>query len=145
MDEDADATAIAFDEEGAVARIGERASVDVREHDDAVHPQLVERPLELAQRRVRVVHRDRGEPLEALRVPRREIRVGVVDQTRDLGLPLRWREIDVGCREREDLDVDADSVHVLEAARRVGHRGRDAEESRSAVADDRAAGGIGAE
>jgi hypothetical protein len=87
MDEHADATAIALDEERSVARIGERASVDVREGTmTAVHPKLALRALELAQCGVRVVHRDRRESFESLGVPRGQIRVRVVHQARDLSL-----------------------------------------------------------
>jgi hypothetical protein len=60
-------------------------------------------------------------------------------------LSLGRREVHVGRRKREDFDIDADAVHVLDASRRIGHRRRDAEEPRAAIADDRATRRIGAE
>jgi hypothetical protein len=145
VDEDAHTAAIAFLEERPVARIGERAAVDVRQKDDAVEPKLAQRAVELEKRCVRIIHRDRREALEARRMLRRQLGVGVVHQTRDLGLALRRREVHVRRREREHFDVDADAVHVVEPFARIGHRRSDTEEARAAVPDDRATGGIGAE
>jgi hypothetical protein len=95
------------------------------------HPKLALRALELARCGVRVVHRDRRESFEPLGVPRGQIRVCVVHQARDLSLQLARCEVDVGVEGRQDLEVDTDAVHVLDAARRIGHRRCDAEEPRN--------------
>src|SRR5436190_23738398 len=86
---DADRATVALLEERPVARVGERAAVDVRQDDDALHAQLAKCAVELAERAVRIIHGDRGEPLEALRMLRGEIGVRVVRESRDFGLPLR--------------------------------------------------------
>ena len=137
--------AIALLEERPVDRIGERASVDVGEHDDAVHAQLALRPVELAQRRIGIVHRDRCEALETRGC--RAASSAYASFTRRATSACRsgGAKYTFGVESDSDLDVDADAVHVLEALRGIGHRRRDAEEARPAVADDRATGRVGAE
>ena len=140
MDEHADLPAVGFLEERPIDRIGERAPADVREHHDALHVELVHGPLQLAGGRIRVVHRDRREPEESPAVFLRELGVRVVSQSRDVRLRLPLDEVHIRSREREDLRVDADPVHVLEAFCHVGHRRGHAEEARAFVPDDPLAG-----
>src|SRR5437868_276900 len=108
MDEDADIAPICLLEEWPIDRIRESAPADVREDDDPLHAQLVQRTLELAERRVRVVHRYRGEAEEPSGVLRGELGVRVIGEPGDLGLRFALDEIDVRRREGENLRVDAD-------------------------------------
>ena len=143
--EDAGLAAIGLLEEGAIGRVGELTPTDVRKEDHALHAELVEGALELAKRAVRIVHGDRGEPEEAAGMGPRELRVRVVHHPRDVALRLALDEIDVRRREREDLGVDADPIHVLQALRDVGHRRGHSEEPRASVADDPLSRRAGAE
>ncbi len=145
MDENANPPAVRLLEDRPVRGIGEGAAADVREHHDALHVELVHRAVKLVERRVGIVHRDRGEPEESPRVLLRERGVRVVGEPRDVGLGFSFDEVHVRCGEREDLGVDADPIHVLQALRDIGHRRRHAEESRALVPDDPLAGRAGPE
>src|SRR5207253_1155679 len=57
-------------------------------------------------------------------------------ESRNFGLRLSLDEVHVRRREREDLGVDADAVHVFKALRHVGHRSGDPKEARSLEPDD---------
>ena len=98
--------------------------------------QLVDRTAELQQGRVGIVHRDRRETEEPPAVFRRELGVRVVRESRDFGLRLSLDEVHVRCRKRQDLGVDANAVHVLEAFGHVGHRSGDPKEACSLEPDD---------
>ena len=142
VEQDAELAAVGLLEERPVDRGGERPSPDVAEQDHALQLQRAEHPVELPERGVGSVHRDRGEALESVRVASDELRVAVVDHPRDLGLRLLVGEEDVGGRERDDLHVDAHPVHVRETFHGIGHRGLDAEEAGAPVLDDRPARGV---
>ena len=74
-----------------------------------------------------------------------QVGVRVVHHLRHVGLALGVGEEHVRRREGDDFHVDADPIHVFDALRHVGHRRRDAEETRAVIGDDRAAGRIGRE
>ena len=69
--------------------------------------------------------------------------IAVVHYKEDLRFALD--EVDVRRREREDLRVDADPIHVLQTLRHVGHRRGHSEEPRASVADDPLSRRAGAE
>jgi len=96
------------------------------------HPARVRAPGEPRRGRPSGSRRSQG----TARVSRRELGVGVVCETRDVRLRLALDEVHVRRREREDLGVDADAVHVLDALGRVGHRRGHAEEPRALEAND---------
>lgn len=58
MDENTELLAVGFFEERPEARVRERLTPDVTQHDDAVQFQHVDGALELGERRVGDVHRD---------------------------------------------------------------------------------------
>ena len=82
--------------------IGERPAADVRQDDDTLHMQLVDRPLELSECGVGVVHRDRGEAKESPSMFLRELGVRFVRLSRDVGLGLPFDEVHVRGGERQD-------------------------------------------
>src|SRR5262245_33485671 len=74
-----------------------------------------------------------------------ELGVRVVDHLCDSRLVLRVSKEDVWCRERDDLDVDTRSVHVLDSFRHVSHRRSDAEKACTAIGNDSLPAGARAE
>jgi len=145
MQEDAELQLVGLLEERPVCRVGELAPADVAQEDDALEVQDIDRPVQLAHRGIRIVHRDRRERLESLRIRGDQLGVRVVDHARDRLLRGTLGEEHVRCGEREDRDVDAHPIHVRQPKDRIGHRCGDAEEPRAAVADDPLARGIRAE
>ena len=101
--------------------------VDVREDLHARRPEVADRPVDLAEGRLRVVHRERRhEAREAVGVPSDDLGHAVVGQPRQVGGQLRSAEgLDRGRAERQHLHVPLVAVHDPEAQVEVGqHRDR---------------------
>src|SRR5712692_10326474 len=71
---------------------------------------------------------------------RNQFRVSVVDYPRDFRLMFGLSKEDIGRRQRNNFHVDAHAIHVFEPSRHVGHRRRNAKETRAAIDDYRLAG-----
>ena len=71
---------------------------------------------------------------------RDQLSVRVVNHAGDRGLMLRVRKEKIWGRKRDNLDVDANTIHVLQTLRDVSHRRRHAKEPRAAISNDGLAG-----
>ena len=142
VDEDAEVPPVRLLKKGPVGRIGKRLAPDVAEQHHAVELQLIQGSLELLQRRIGIVHGDRGKALEARGIGGDEFRVGVVHHAGHGGLVLCFRKEHVRRGQGHHLHVDAHRVHGFEAKLGVRHGRGNAKEARALVLDDGAPRGI---
>ena len=115
---------------------GERLAVDVGEHHDAARTGG-QRAIELDQREIGILPRQRSEPFDAPAICGARGRHVVVHDARRLEAHVATAPVTVGTGQRHDADVDAMFVHRLEAKVVVEHR-RDRRHERSAIEMDRA-------
>ena len=119
-----------------MARVVEVPLADVGPDLDAVQPELVDAPLQLGDREVRVLERERPEAGEPVRPRDHDPGEMVVQQARDDGRIGRRLVVGEHHRHgREDLEPDPGSVAVVEAHGRIPAVVVDLAE-RSSVDDD---------
>src|SRR5437588_3870342 len=98
--------------------------------------------MKLGDRGIGIVHRNRSETFEALRMFRDQLGVSVVQDSCDFRLASFVGEKNVRSGKRNNLDVYSNTIHVFETLVDVGHRRRDSKEPGSVESDDCAAGWI---
>jgi len=127
----------------------ERRAVNVRADGDAGEAQIAHGAVELDQRGVHVLERQRCQTDEAVRMRAHDLGDLVVPDPCQPHAQRRWRPVEHRRPEREHLAVHAEAIHLVEARRRVVKRvdvapvldALEAEERRRVGGEARAVGG----
>ena len=100
--------------------IVEEFAVGMGVDDDAAEFQGLDRPLDLARGRLRVLRRHCGKSGETCRVPRNRSGQRVVGDNRHVGPNIGVERLHAGAGDRQQMRVDLEAVHFVDTEIEIG-------------------------